>query len=542
MNRRVIAALVIALLASGALFLVASSPDQARAQDPVRIMLLGDSVTKGGEGDWTWRYRLWTHLKATGASVDFVGPYDGLYNLGDIVSPPSHDYVDPDFDQDHAALEGARYEARDIPIAELVADYRPDILVVMMGVNDVVFGGASGAEVDQRMRQLVAEARAADPEIDLVIARTPQVWFPGVVDFNELVPDTVAELDDNDSRMVTAYADEGFATPDHVWDFAHPNAAGDVMVAAAMADALAELGVGAAFPRPLPAVPLGPRFAPTLEAVASDARVTLRWVRPPGVEGELVWMRDASTGEAWHELPDPVPEQGVRGSESVWSASELVNGHTYEFQLRPVRGYWPAEDDIRSNVVSATPQLATPLAPALEQVTVFGTATLSWAAVEGATSYQVLQRSTPADTWQVRKSTAETRAVVGRLPGRETYELAVRAARDGVVGPASDPVSARIPAPRAVREVRAVPVRKGRVRVRGLEVPEAMSYRLLLRKVSSCRGTSAGASLPTVRWGLTEPRVTLRVTAPAVWVRLVAVRSGVLGRVAPDSTSCVRLR
>ena len=41
---------------------------------PLRVMIVGDSISHGEEGDWTWRYRLWQWFKgSTSTSVDFVG-------------------------------------------------------------------------------------------------------------------------------------------------------------------------------------------------------------------------------------------------------------------------------------------------------------------------------------------------------------------------------------------------------------------------------------------------------------------------------------
>ncbi|MFC7503453.1 hypothetical protein, partial [Nocardioides sp. GCM10030258] len=38
--------------------------------DVVRVLIVGDSVTQGSSGDWTWRYRLWRHLQDAGLAVD----------------------------------------------------------------------------------------------------------------------------------------------------------------------------------------------------------------------------------------------------------------------------------------------------------------------------------------------------------------------------------------------------------------------------------------------------------------------------------------
>lgn len=44
---------------------------------PLRVMVVGDSMTQGREGDWTWRYRIWQFFQHNQIAVDFVGPYIG---------------------------------------------------------------------------------------------------------------------------------------------------------------------------------------------------------------------------------------------------------------------------------------------------------------------------------------------------------------------------------------------------------------------------------------------------------------------------------
>ena len=51
------------------------------APDPVRIMIIGDSVAQGSSGDWTWRYRLWQTLTSSGVPFDLVGPHDDLFDV-----------------------------------------------------------------------------------------------------------------------------------------------------------------------------------------------------------------------------------------------------------------------------------------------------------------------------------------------------------------------------------------------------------------------------------------------------------------------------
>ncbi len=44
---------------------------------PMRVMIVGDSMTHGAEGDFTWRYRIWEWFRRENVSVQFVGPYVG---------------------------------------------------------------------------------------------------------------------------------------------------------------------------------------------------------------------------------------------------------------------------------------------------------------------------------------------------------------------------------------------------------------------------------------------------------------------------------
>jgi hypothetical protein len=43
----------------------------------ISIMVVGDSLTQGFEGDYTWRYRLWEWFSSQRLAVDFVGPFMG---------------------------------------------------------------------------------------------------------------------------------------------------------------------------------------------------------------------------------------------------------------------------------------------------------------------------------------------------------------------------------------------------------------------------------------------------------------------------------
>lgn len=207
------------------------------------MMLFGDSITHGKDGDWTWRYRLWRQLQTAGArGVDFVGPADDLYS-------GSSGYPDPLFDRDHASRWGTTLAEPAYAPATLGRVYLPDVVVVELGVNDLRHG-ATPVEVEGAMRGAVAALRDAAPGVDVVVVHVPVVNVPGVGELNRRYDALAADLDDEEERVVVARADEGF-----VWDPAlpaadsydglHPSASGERKIAASVAAALAELGIGA---------------------------------------------------------------------------------------------------------------------------------------------------------------------------------------------------------------------------------------------------------------------------------------------------------
>ena len=114
-------------------------PRPAAPAGPV-FMLVGDSITQGRAGDFTWRYRLHTHLAATmtpaGSRVEFAGPRRDLYDLADH-RHGNQDYADAKFDPDHNAIWGRLLADARAGIAADVAEFRPTHLLVLLGITFV---------------------------------------------------------------------------------------------------------------------------------------------------------------------------------------------------------------------------------------------------------------------------------------------------------------------------------------------------------------------------------------------------------------------
>lgn len=272
-------ALLAAVLASGVL--PVRAVDAAPAPEPTRILLLGDSVTHGSSGDWTWRYRLWQHLQRVGAPVDFVGPDDGVASYDGAPAV----YADPDFDTDHAALWGRWASQGEAMVADLVTDHRPDVLVVNLGVNDLIWGTAPWV-VEWQLADLVRNAKEVAPDVDVIIGEVTQTWMtfdgtPKAHTLNAALPDLAARLSTPASRVRVARTADGYVEAD-TYDSSHPAASGEMKIAAAVADALHDLGVGRAFPRPLASVPSAPRGPLSISVTPQVHAAALAWSPVPG--------------------------------------------------------------------------------------------------------------------------------------------------------------------------------------------------------------------------------------------------------------------
>lgn len=403
--------------------------------DVVRVLIVGDSVTQGSSGDWTWRYRLWRHLQDAGLAVDFVGPRDDLWNLRPS-GPGATSYADPAFDRDHAARWGMWSGFPDTPIATLVADHQPDVVVTMLGVNDLLYGRDPEA-VAADSATLVSAAREVDPDLAFVVAEATQRWFTGVETFNDALPPVVAGLTSPASPVVVATTSEGYDEEQDTWDGSHPNARGEVKIAAAVADALHGLGFGPAATRPLAMPPVGPRAGASLASTARNGEGTLTWQGAAGATTQLLWGRDSTLGEPWRILAHDLPPDGSR------VIAPLVNGHRYQYRLQPVKGDDLPEGEVFSPVVDVVP-VAPPLPPPPAPVALAAPtelraaagrrcARLAWRPVRGATSYLIQRRVDGRWTREVR--TAGVRVTLRRLPVQRSWRFRVRAVRGSSVGP-----------------------------------------------------------------------------------------------------------
>ncbi|MEU6552968.1 GDSL-type esterase/lipase family protein [Streptomyces sp. NPDC046915] len=218
----------------------------------LRFMPVGDSMTIGSAGEYTWRYRLWQHLCATrGGPFTFVGPRETLHDKT-TDAPTSYAYADPDFPRAHLAGWGEGW-AHMVPlIGDVVREHRPDVLLVSLGLIDLGFY-TNAEQTAENVRAFVAGAREVNARVRMVLlpvipnirAEADDSFAVQVTAFNELLAKTVADLDEPTSSLLLAPIPESYDIHTDTYDGTHPNESGERKLAGAFARAMwEEWGIG----------------------------------------------------------------------------------------------------------------------------------------------------------------------------------------------------------------------------------------------------------------------------------------------------------
>ncbi|MFI2777994.1 GDSL-type esterase/lipase family protein [Streptomyces sp. ALB3] len=222
----------------------------------MRFLFVGDSMTVGRAGDFTWRYRMWQHLEATvgGGGYTITGPRTELYDT-EANAPLSTAYGDEAFPASarrHLAGWGEGWLHMAPVIADTVAATRADILLVSLGLIDLGFYTDS-AQTAANARAFITAARTANPRIRLVLlpvipnirAESDAPFAAECARFNTLLAHAVADLDTPSSPVLLASPPVGYDIHTDTYDGTHPGPTGEHRLAGAFADAMHQAwGVG----------------------------------------------------------------------------------------------------------------------------------------------------------------------------------------------------------------------------------------------------------------------------------------------------------
>lgn len=215
-NRPVLAYLLVLLLNLYPTSTLASEQSED-ILNPLRVLVVGDSITHCNEGDFTWRYRIWQWFQSQptttssetqqqqqqNLTIDFVGPYLGTAEP-DLPSPPPRPrlyslpkedpplringkYATDDFtNSNHFAISGRAVAQVKDTIQPVVAEFSPDLILVLLGFNDLAFGFGNASQTLENTKALIDNSRIARPNVAFVVGNVVQRTWTGREDLVKL--------------------------------------------------------------------------------------------------------------------------------------------------------------------------------------------------------------------------------------------------------------------------------------------------------------------------------------------------------------------
>ncbi len=264
----------------------------------VRIMPLGDSITAASGG---WRFTLQDKLSAGGYQFDFIGgrhlDKDGTHDADheghsgwETVSYPQSSEFGWGIDNGGSGTAGYNID---------VVGLQPDLVLLMLGTNDVGRGSENASARCARLFQIVDDIWAKVPNARVMVAKIPPfnegnrptpisgyasnaAW---IAEYNSLIGSTVATRQgQGQGKRISAVDMNAAMTVADLGDGVHPNAGGYAKIAQVWYDGIVAVtnggggGGGNQPPTVSLATPSGPFTAPAtvnLTASASDSDGTV---------------------------------------------------------------------------------------------------------------------------------------------------------------------------------------------------------------------------------------------------------------------------
>jgi lysophospholipase L1-like esterase len=195
-----------------------------------RILPLGDSITKGKTGHWSYRRDLEAALLGASCSFDFIGKQSGP-NSG-----PGTALVD----RNHEGHSGFRSDEILAKLNWWLNGNAPDWALVHVGTNDVL-QGTSIAAARTNTSGIIDKLRNANPNVGILLAQViPNL--PGneaaVVALNDELVSLAAQKDTQASPVIVVDHYSGYSTFTDNYDQIHPNDDGEAIMAQRWFDAL----------------------------------------------------------------------------------------------------------------------------------------------------------------------------------------------------------------------------------------------------------------------------------------------------------------
>ncbi|WP_299056140.1 GDSL-type esterase/lipase family protein [uncultured Nocardioides sp.] len=227
----------------------------------LRIMFVGDSMTQGRAGSASYRYWVWRGLQEKRDDVAFVGPTIAL-NGSD--APEGYEHLDHGFDDNlfHAAQAKSTFESLEAqyPVADLVRDHEPDVVVLQLGFNDANARKATPEVIAARTADYMKQVWAVDAELGrertrFVLGQIPTAEQPSkqvTTEAKNERTDAANELIEQQwgSRPCLVQVNRlrtgsrlTWSPAEYTYDGSHPDAPGETLMADRMLSAMGRLGV-----------------------------------------------------------------------------------------------------------------------------------------------------------------------------------------------------------------------------------------------------------------------------------------------------------
>ncbi|MFT5124737.1 MAG: acyl-CoA thioesterase-1 [Kiritimatiellia bacterium] len=142
---------------------IVSNIMRSKPLDPVKIMLIGGSITEGVNSSGSYRRYLDGMLRRSGHLIDFIGSRKKHNN--NETQPDSYEY---DVDHEGHWDKGAQWLAENM--SGLLADNVPDVAVIHMGTKDIVSGSGTAEKIVGDIGKVIGALRAKNKAVKIVLA------------------------------------------------------------------------------------------------------------------------------------------------------------------------------------------------------------------------------------------------------------------------------------------------------------------------------------------------------------------------------------
>jgi hypothetical protein len=187
----------------------------------IKIMPLGDSITEARSEHASYRYWLWHQLENEMYDIDFVGSMSRA-------APCCQDY-----DWNHEGHWGWRADEILRSIRRWASMYRPDIVLMHLGTNDI-HQGQSVASTRTELEQIIDQMKDHVPDVVIFMAQI----IPGNIrnknrirELNKVISILGREINSTQSPVFVVNQWAGFDYRVDTYDGLHPNETGEKKMA-----------------------------------------------------------------------------------------------------------------------------------------------------------------------------------------------------------------------------------------------------------------------------------------------------------------------